>query len=180
MTYTFSLSQTDYLNHQLFFASTVLNAREQRKNNQIIWTVTYLLLAFCFYAEKKQLLSVFFLIAGIAWVIFYPAYVRNRQQKHFEKHVNTMLVDKFDKVCTVTIDDQMLHSLEENYEFKIALSEIKQVYETSDYFYAQLKSGLTYIFPRQKIENVDTLEDQLRDIADKNQVSYTEILDWKW
>lgn len=180
MTYTFSLDQADYLNHQLFFASTVLNAREQRKNSQIIWTIAFLLMAFSFYAEKKIFPAVFLLIAAITWAIFYPVYARNHQQKHFEKYVNTMLLDKFDKVSNITIDDRIIHSVEENYEFKVALGEVKQVYETRDYFYAHLKSGLTFVFPRQKIENVDALEDQLRDIAAQNQVRFTEMIDWKW
>ena len=180
MTYTFSLSQADYLNFQLFFASTVQNAHVQRKNSQIIWTLVFLLMAFNFYAEKKLFPAVVFLIFGVSWTIFYPVYAKNRQQKHFEKYNNTFLSEKFDKVCTITIDDQIIHSVEENYESKIALSEVKQVYETGDYFYAHLKSGQTFIFPRQKIENINALEDQLRDITAKNQVSFTEMTDWKW
>ncbi|MGV3612496.1 MAG: hypothetical protein ACO1N0_16175 [Fluviicola sp.] len=180
MTYTFSLDKNDYLTHQLFLASVTLHAKEQIKNSRIIWTVTYLMLSFCFYSEKKPLLSIFFLIAAIAWVIFYPAYAKKRHQKHFEKHVNTMFQDKFDDNCSISIEDQLIHSKDEHYEMKVSLAEVKHIYETSDYFYALLKSGLTFIFPRQKIENVNALEDQLRDIAAKNQISFTEMTDWKW
>ncbi len=180
MTYTFSLSQSDYLNHQLFFASTALNAHKQRKNGQIIYTVMFLFLAFNFYTDKKVLSAVILVIIAIAWVIFYPLYAKNHQRNHFEKHVNRFLADKFDKVSTIAMDDQLIQSEEENYEMKIGVNQVKHIYETADYFYAQLKSGLTFIFPRKKIENVDVLEDQLRDIAAKNQISFTEMTDWKW
>lgn len=180
MTYTFSLSQSDYLNHQLFLASTVQNFRQQFRNTQIIWVLAFLLIAFDLYIEKKLFAAAVFAIIGLGWAIFYPAYAKNHQQKHFEKHINIFLADKFDKICTITIDDQLLHSEEENYDMKIGISEVKHIYETRDYFYAQLKSGLTFIFPRQKIENANVLEDQLRDIATKNQIRYTEMMDWKW
>ena len=180
MTYTFSLDKNDYLNHQLFLASVALRANEQIKNSRIIWTLTYLMLSFCFYTEQKPFLSIFFLIAAIGWFIFYPNYAKKRQQKHFEKHVDSMFQDKFDEICSINIDDQFIHSKDKNYEMIVILAEIKHIYETSDYFYALLKSGLTFIFPRKKIENVAVLEDQLRDIAAKNQISFTEMTDWKW
>jgi hypothetical protein len=180
MTYTFSLSQSDYLNHQLFLASQVQNLREQRRNSQIIWSVAFLLIAFNLYAEKKPFPAAVFAIIGVGWAIFYPSYAKKRQLKHFEKHVNLFLSEKFDQISTITIDGQLIHSEEENYEMKIGINQVKHIYETADYFYAHLKSGLTFIFPRKKIENLAALEDQLRDIAAKNQISFTELTNWKW
>lgn len=180
MTYTFSLDKNDYLNHQLFFASVTLNVKEQIKNSWMTWTLSYLMLSFCFFVEHKLVLSVAFLILGISWPFFYPSYAKKRNQKHFERFVTLVLENKFDLSSTITIDDQIIHSEEEDYEMKIGINQVKHIYETQDYFYAHLKSGVTFIFPRKKIENVAVLEDQLRDIATKNQISFTEMLDWKW
>lgn len=180
MTYTFSLDKNDYLNHQLFFASVTLNVKEQIKNSTIMWTISYLMLSFCFFVENKPVLSVAFLILGIAWPIFYPGYAKRRNKTHFEKYITTMFEDKFDHSSTITIDEQLIHSEEENYEMKIGINQVKHIYETADYFYAHLKSGVTIIFPRKKIENLAVLEDQLRDIASKQQIRFTEMMDWKW
>lgn len=180
MTYTFTLDKADYLNYQLFFVSTSEHHRKQRLKSRLTWTFTFLFLGFVCYREKVPFLAIYFVILAVVYGIFSNYISKWSSKRNLEAHIETVLKNRFDKPLSVIIDEHKIHEIEENYETKVSLSEIERIYETSDYFYAQLKSGIAIVFPRQKIENGDALEDQLRDIAAKNQISFTEMTDWKW
>jgi hypothetical protein len=158
MILTYTLGPGDYLNYHLFTASLSETLKEQRKRNRVIWSFALLCLAFAFYGDNDRWLACYFLFLAILIAFFYPYYSRWRSKDAYKE----------------------IHDISENSETTIATSEIDKIYETSEYFFLKLKSGLTLIIPKLKIDNADLLKAELQSIADEQHISFIEMKNWKY
>jgi hypothetical protein len=180
MTLTYTLNQNDYLNNQLFIASLSDRVKKQRNRSRILWAIAFLSLAGIFNTKKDSFLTYYFLTFAILYILFYPYYSRWYYKRHYTKSINETFKNRFDKVSTVIIDNEQIQDIDGSGETKISVSEVENIYETLEYFFLKLKSGLTLIIPKLKIENLDSLKIELKTIAAKQHVDFIEMQDWKW
>jgi hypothetical protein len=180
MTLTYTLSQDDYLNHQLFTASLSNRVKRQRKRSRIIWFIAFLSLAWLFYLKKDNFLAYYFFIFTILYILFYPYYSRWYYKRHYKRFVNETYKNRFGKISSVIINEEQIQDIDEGGETKILVSEIENIYETSEYFFLRLKSGLGLIIPKHKVDNVHLLKHELKTISNKQHIDFIEMQNWKW
>jgi len=180
MTLTYNLTEEDYLNHQLFMASLSDRVKAQRRRSRLIWFIVFFSLALLSYQRKDSFLTYYFLGFAIFYILFHPLYSRWLYKRHYKKNVAETYKNRFDKNSTITIDSEQIHDIDETSETKISTSEIEKTYETSKYIFLKLKSGLTLIIPKFKVQNLDLVIQELKAIANMRQADYIEMLNWHW
>jgi hypothetical protein len=65
-------------------------------------------------------------------------------------------------------------------EAKVSVSEIKGIIELKDCIFVHLKSGSSYIIPKNKISNSKEVKHYLEDLSKKLEINYTKELNWEW
>jgi hypothetical protein len=180
MTLTYSLSQDDYLNHQLFVASLSERVKMQRRRSRIMWSIGFLSLTWLFYLNDNHVLAYYFLAASIFYIFFFQYYSRWYYKRHYKKFVNETYKNRFGKISNVIIDEEHIEDFDESGETKIPISQLENIYETTDYFFLKLKSGGHLIMPKKQIPNLDLVKDELNAIADRQKLRVIEMKNWKW
>jgi len=72
----FKLDENDYLTYQLFTASKSALIAKKKRNGWILAPLSFLILAVMFYSSDNFPLTVYFVIAAIVTVIFFPRYFK--------------------------------------------------------------------------------------------------------
>lgn len=180
MTLTYSLDQEDFLTLQLFTASLSDRVKRQRNKSLVFWSIAFLCLAWLCYQNEDRFLTYYFLGFAILFVFFYPIYSKWFYKRHYRRYVNEPYRNRFGKVASVTIDNEQIHAIDETEESKILISELEKIYEIAEYFFLKLKSGMTLIIPKLKIDNLDLLTEELKTIADKQHIGFVAVNNWKW
>ncbi len=180
MTLTYSLTQDDYLNYQLFTASLSDRVRKQRRRRWIISSGALLSLSWLFYQNEDSILTYYFLICALLSIIFYPFYSQWYYKRHYKKYVAETYKNRFGKISNITISHEQIHDIDEAGELKVPISELQKIYETGIYFFLTLKSGSTLIIPKLKVDNVAIVKKELKIITAKQQIDFIELLSWRW
>ncbi len=180
MTLKYSLDENDYLHNQLFISSKTERIKKQRTRSWIIISLGFFSLAYLFSQTDKDIFAYYFIGIGILSTFLYPLYHKSYYRKHYQKYIADTLKNRFGETVTVTFTDTNIECVDRTGDSKINLAEIEEIFETGEYFYLKIKSGVSLIIPKLKIETNDNLEIELKALADKLNVNYTSELNWKW
>lgn len=174
------VSEHDYLQHYLYQASQSERVRKSKARATWIITVGYLLLALYIWYNGSKVLGLMLGVIAIAWLLLYPVWHRWRFRRHYRQHIRESLGAAQLRQTAIRTDEQFIFVSDGQTESKIRLTEISGVVEISDELFVRLKTGVTIIFPKQKITDLAALQQSLRQLALALQVTYKEDLDWQW
>jgi len=171
----FKLDENDYLTYQLFTASKSALIAKKKRNGWILAPLSFLILAVMFYSSDNFPLTVYFVIAAIVTVIFFPRYFKWRYKKHYLKHIQTNYQNRFGIESELEITSEGIIYKDETGEGKINLKEIIRVNNLPAHFLIELNLGHSIILPKNQVDETALLqtlsEFQLKTIDERN---------WKW
>jgi hypothetical protein len=107
-------------------------------------------------------------------------YLKSVYKKHYQKYIEDIYKNRFGEVSTISFNDKSIDCLDRTGESKINYMEIEEIFETGDYFFLKMKSGVVLIIPKTKVENFEKVKVELKNLSYKLQINYSQELKWKW
>ena len=180
MTLQFSLDKNDYLQHQLYIASTSKTIKKKRIKSWLTTTLIFFVLGLFSSQTDNIFLTYYFFIFSIITLIFFPFYQRYRYKKHYQKFINENYKNRFGEEINVSFEEKTIETFDISGELKINHSSLEKITETSSYIFLKVKTGGTLIIPKDKITKKDELKTKLQSLAQKIKIDYSLALDWEW
>ncbi|MET4105171.1 hypothetical protein [Hymenobacter sp. UYP22] len=180
MEVTYALTADDYVNHQLYLASTSDRIRSNRLRSHVIATLALGVLALFFYLQDNIYLMFYFLFFTVICGILFPVYSRRRYMKHYENFVRENYKDRFNELIFIKVDNNSLLTKDKISEGCINMSEISEIVEVSSAIYLRLTTNMSLILPKQQIARFPELRHELLRIATQLQIPYINALGWSW
>ena len=102
MTLTYSLTESDFLQAQLFMASKAEHIKNQRIRSWILISLCFFVIGFIFVRGDNYALGYCFIGVGLLNSFFYPLYEAGYYRRHYQKHIKETFKNRIDKSATVT------------------------------------------------------------------------------
>lgn len=180
MTLNYTLTENDFLQHQLFIASKTGRIKQQRTKTWLIFSAALLLLSLMFYQSSNTAMTYYFLIFGLIVLCFFPLYQRRYYKNHYQKFIAETYKNRFGQTANINFTDECIETSDITGESKINLGEIENTTETSDYFYLKMKTGGHLIIPKQKLDNIGNVRQELKELCSKLSIEFLDDLKWRW
>ena len=180
MTLELTLRETDYLEHQLYVASRTGRIKTQRRKSWLMISGAFLVLGLLFFQGSNRFLTVYFLICGVASLLFFPLYQRRYYRKHYQNHVRRNFKNRFGVNATLTFGAEQIRITDPSGETKLNEDGVEQVIEAPNSFYLKLKMGEYLIVPKSGIADLESLRAELKILAERQNIPFVSELDWKW
>ena len=180
MTYQYQLEEQDYHIHLLFTISKSSNANRVRANIRLLMTISFFLFALIAYGNGSKNQMVYFIFLAIVSFIVMPFYTRWSYKKAYLKHVRLYYKDRMSEPTSLTFLELTFSITDNHGASEINIKEIEEINQLSDYYFLKLKEGQSIIIPLSKIENQDSLADELESISVKHQIPLNIETAWIW
>lgn len=180
MTLTYSLDQNDFLQNQLYIASSSKTLKKKRKSAWLGSTSALFLLSIIFLYFGNTLFFFYFLLVSILALILLPTYQRKKLKKHYSNYITENYQYRIGKIVNIHFTESDIHTQDITGETTIRLSEIENITETTDYFYIRMKTKHVLIISKLKVYNPYDVKVELQRISQKLNVDFVEDLNWKW
>jgi hypothetical protein len=180
MTIELKIDENDYLTYQLFVASKSATIQRKRKRNKIIMPILYLMLGASGFYQNNQLMGILFCVFAVLWFIIYPLWERNNYIRHYMNFIKVNHKDSFGKSAFLEISNEHIFVKDEFSEAKVSTSEIDEIYEIPTTIFIRMKAGKTFILPKDKIAEIESLKSVLSELANFLKISYAIDENWKW
>ncbi len=177
MNISYQLSNSDFLEYQLYTSSKSELHKKRRFRSRIIIPIIYLLFGL-YLANKNDDNGIAIVLAGIAilWFTFYPIYSKWRYKRHFQKHVEENYKNRINKPVEICFDENSVNVKDFTSESKINGTELKEIVETKKHFFIKLTTDLSLIVPKYSIENQTEFKKHVTELG----AEYVDELNWEW
>lgn len=177
MNLKYKLTNSDFLEYQLYASSISESHKKKRRNNRFIGPILFLLYGIYLVNKDKNLIGIIvFGVAAFLWIIFYPRYSKWRYENHFSKHVEESYKDRVNKLVEINFDDSFVNVKDFTSETKINGIELKELIEIKNHFFIKLTTGLSLIVPKHPIEN----QAEFKRLVIEFGAKYIDKLNWEW
>ena len=180
MTIDYKIDENDFLTYQLYTASKSEQTIKRRERTKVIIPVFYLLLGFFFFWNEYSLFGVVFVILGILWFFMYPIWEKRRYIKHFKIFIKENYKERLGKIVTLELTNGYIFAKDNGSESKVLTTELEEICEIPTTILIKLKSGQSFILPKDKISNIDSLTSRLMALADYLKIKYEVNDKWAW
>jgi len=171
--YTTSLE--NYLDHQMYMVSKSKLVRRKRLLAKYIFTISYLTLGLWLYLKGNVRTGIIFAALGVLWFFVYPILNKNSMRRFYGKYIRENYSNKLDKTVEMNIEKGFVFVNDSTSESKIPVSEFKKMIEINSAFFLRLKSGTSYIIPKDAIDTA-AFKSEISGL----QIPITVETDWKW
>ncbi|MBN1927908.1 MAG: YcxB family protein [Prolixibacteraceae bacterium] len=176
----FTLKKDDFLTFQLFAASKSERIIKSRKNSRIRLPIVYFLLGLLLFVYADLVFALAFIGVGIIWYLLHPIFMKTRYIKHFKKYIDETYKNRFGKPVTLMFDGDYIITTDYLSDSKLKINEITEINEIKEYIYLMFSSGETLILPKERIGNLNELNNLLTSIASRLNINHTIDLNWQW
>lgn len=180
MVVDFTNDKNDFLIHQLFIASKSERIKKKRYRNKIMVPLIYAGLGGLFILQDHFEPAVIFLIVGALWFIFYPLWERRYYIRHYKNHIQEHYKERFGKKGSIEFNNDILIAKDEGAESRVLTTELEEINEIPTNIFLRLKGGHSFILPKEKISEIDSLKVRLKELAEHLGIKYTEDEQWRW
>jgi hypothetical protein len=177
MTIKYQLTNSDFLEYQLYTSSNSESHKKKRRNNRIIFPIIYFIYG-CYLTNKEgnYIGLIVFGIVSILWFLLYPKYSQWRYKRHFRKHVEENYKNRIHKSVEIFFSEKSLNVKDYTSDSKINGTELKDFIETKGHFFIKLTTDLSLIIPKHSVKNQTELKKFVTDMGAK----YIDDLNWDW
>jgi hypothetical protein len=179
MTVVFDIAENDYLQANLFFASKDKTVKRAIIRVWLLVPLGVLLLGLAFPAKDKTSSYIFTAILVIVLLIFYPFYIKRRYKQRYRKSIKDNYKTRIGEL-TIVFHSEIIEIYGKTVSSKVDITEIEEVTETGDYFFAKLRSNSMLIFPKNRINEISMLRDEFKKVTTMLNVSFGTELNWRW
>ena len=172
----YTLTEEDFLQHQLYLASQSprIRKKEQRAWKWISFAFSALgvLLIISDTGYPAGHVSVLF---GFITVLFYPAYVKRKYVDHYRSFIQENYQNRTGYPADIELKEDHLFMKDKTGEGKLNLDELEKLVESQHHFFLRLKTGVSIIFPKDKIKDLASFQQGFQDAH----VPIEPELDWE-
>ncbi|MBU4537164.1 MAG: YcxB family protein [Weeksellaceae bacterium] len=152
MNFKLSLNQEDYLQYQLYTASKSRIFKRQKKTSLIILLLAFVLVTVNIYNSNQEFL--WFAILFFATIlILFPFYQRWKIKNYYRKFIIESYKEKIGVVSEFRFDTESLVVNSVIAESKLGYNSFEEINEIADYYFLKLKTGESFIIPKEQIPN---------------------------
>lgn len=174
--YEYTLQEQDYLDFQLFIASKSERISNKRRNGWIWLTIGSSILAAIFYLIEKLPMTIYFGLAAVLILLFFPRYFKWRYKSHYKKHIREHYKKKFNEFITIEIYPDFILTKDKIGESKIISDQIEIVHETLKNFFVKVSTGDSFIIAKDGDRSSQLLRDKFNEMG----IPLSNEQDWKW
>ena len=177
MKINYQLTNTDFLEYQLYSSSKSESHNKKRRNYRFFGLILFLLYGFYLLKKDENLNgALVFGIGAILWFLFYPKYSKWRYKDHFKKHVEENYKNRINTPVEIDFDQNSVNAKDFTSESKINGTELKELIETKDHFFIKLATDLSLIIPKHSIDNKTEFKKRVTELG----AEYVDELNWEW
>ena len=177
MNINYKLTNSDFLEYQLYASSKSELHKKRRFRSRIIIPIIYLLFGlYLAYKNQDKVIGIIFIVIAVIWFILHPLYSKWRYKKHFQKHIEENYKNRINKPVEINFDENSLNIKDFTSESKINGTELKKLIETKNHFFIKLTTDLSLIVPKNTVENQIEFKKRVTELG----AEYVNELDWKW
>ncbi|WNH11526.1 YcxB family protein [Thalassobellus suaedae] len=165
MTLEYSLTNDDFLEHQLYEASKSKRIKSKRFKIRIINPVLFIILGiFSYLSDNKLFFPLIMLVFAVLWFFLYPIRAKKNHIKHYKNHIKDNYKNRIDKLVKLEFNENYIHMHDDTSESKIKTSEIKSLIELKNHFLLKLNTDMSLIIPKRVIENVNVFKEKISEL----------------
>lgn len=180
MKIAYSIDENDYLTFQLYTASNSPMVKKRRFISRLVPAIAYLLLAVTFFYKGNITMIIAFSALALVWYLFYPLHDKNVYKRQYQKFIKENMNNKFGRPATLSFEAPLVKAKDEVSETKINYSEIESITEIPEMFLLKLKTNQSFILPKSKIENAETLNLYFKTFESNEGIPFYVQSLWKW
>jgi len=177
---TYIQKREDFVLNQLFASSKLETVRKGRTRSRIRVPIAYIILGLILFSVNLTELGIVFLIIAVVWYLFYPLFIANAYKKTYTNHVDEIFANRFNQPVTVAFADEYIGWETVYGEAKMYNTGIESIDEITDYCIVKFQSGETLFVPLNQLTEKAEVLTELRQLAEKNTITYQTDLNWKW
>ncbi|HEY0262049.1 MAG TPA: hypothetical protein VGB95_03425 [Chitinophagales bacterium] len=178
---TFQLDENDFLTSLLFLASKSDQIKKIRQRNKIVIPLLYVGLGLLLGLWGSDIgFLVTFLVVGFLWFLLYPLWEKRRYVNHYKQYIQETYKERIGKNMTVEFNNEFVVARDSGSETKTLTTVLDEINEISSLIILRMKSGQTFILPKDKIMNVDSVIVELKDLAACLKIQYIVDEKWEW
>lgn len=149
MTLEYTLTEDDYLQHQLYIASKTDRIKNKRLKSWIIVVAAFIALTLLFFDSDNTLMMYYFGIFSVISLLFYPFYQRYHYKKHYQKFIKDTYKHAFGEPVTITFNEHNLETYDVTGESKFNYTVFEEIIETANHFFIRVKTGGASLYQNQ-------------------------------
>ena len=180
MVFEFVIDATDLVTQMQFSASQNVRIKKQRARGRLITPAIYFILGLLALFKSAFVFCLLFFAGALGWYFLYPLWDRRYYTRHYQTVVRENYQDGLNKISTIQLDSEFIIAKFENNESKIVIQEFSEINEISSHIFVKFKSGGRLILPKQKIQNISLVKDELIKIAANLNIQYNIDYAWMW
>ncbi|WP_091489807.1 hypothetical protein [Flavobacterium phragmitis] len=118
---------------------------------------------------------------GVISFIVFPQYLGYYYKKHFSKIIKTEdYKNRIDQSFNISFNNEFIEVKNNHIQAKHNVGNFEYISETNEYFFIKLKAGDFLAYPKEQINDFDTLKTYFKNICTKNKIEYKNEYGWKW
>lgn len=177
MKLNYQLSNSDFLEYQLYTSSKSKVQNTRRFRFRTLFTIVYIGFGlFSYFINDNAPLALIFAAIAILWYLFYPMYSKWVYKRHFRKHINEHYSNRINTSMEMEILQNSILIKDATSQSSIDATGIKDLIEIKDHFFILSKTDMALIVPKKSIGDIAEFKETVADLG----VSYVNALNWRW
>lgn len=171
----YKLSETDYLNNQLFIASRSERIKRKRRNSLIIVPVAYLALAIFGFLSISNSMGIAFVILSLLWCLLYPKYQAKKYYNHYKSHIAENYKELCETEVTMEIREDVIVCSDSKAESKLKINAIGKIFELPTVYLLNINKASNIVMPRN-----DQVSAFINILITQHDIELHDFISWNW
>ena len=180
MQFTFTYSEDDLLQHQLFIISQSKQVRKQRAKGKIFLLLIYSVIGIFIWERNGMVTAAFFFIICLPLYFIYMYMEKRQYKRHIGNYVRQLVTERGDRQTTISISPELIEMTDAEKNTLTPRLDLDSIYETNDFYTLSLKNGKSLLLPKRVVTDLPAMENLLKGMADAFGLTYHVDLKWKW
>jgi hypothetical protein len=177
--YKYKLTEDDFLQHQLYIASTSEYIIKKRKRAWILLTIAFFVISGFYFASGNITLGGFLALSGLIYLFLYPSIQRRHYIRQYKRHIQNYYQNRVGEEVEVGFSGEHLIANSEASEGKIMISEIIGVSEISNLLFIHIRTGENLIVPKH-IDRFNQFKEELQQKTAGQKMSWKDLPNWEF
>ncbi|MDR2949333.1 MAG: YcxB family protein [Prevotella sp.] len=180
MELNYSLSEKDFLNFQLYYASQSDKFLSQRNRDRIrLPGLSLLFGVVLLFDDRSSVWAYILIISSFLFFILYKWWSAWFYKRFYKRQVKENMKDDLPYLIKLFLDNDVIEIDSKKGHRRLNVRDIEYISETAEYFYIIINQ-IYIIIPRSQISQIKIFRDQLEKYKEDSRIPYLKKLDWKW
>ena len=180
MQITFTYTEDDLLQHQLFIISQSRQVRKQRAKGKIFLLLIYSVIGIFIWERNGMVTAAVFFVVCLPLYFIY-AYMEKRQYaKHIKNYVTDLVGQRGDRKTQLSLSLESIEMTDAETNTLSPRTDLEAIHETATFYALALKNGKSLLIPKRIFTDGKEIHQLLQEMAEKFGLPYLENMKWRW